>query len=191
MTQDDAASARSAGPAAGSGWAGAVPNLGARTVVGVFDNGEGLETAYRELSEIGYGPENISVIRQDRPAPPMGAGETKSGSAAATGATAGAVLGGVAGLAALAIPGVGPFLAAGPIATAIGAALTGGALGGLVGSFAGLGMPTEHAEQYEAAVRGGGTFISVKTSDPDAAKRVNDLLCRHGAEKVSEYQPAL
>jgi hypothetical protein len=191
MARDDAATARPADPTAGSGWAGAVPSLGARTVVGVFSDAAAVEQTYRDLSADGFRAEDISVVRQGDPAPQMGAGETKSATGAATGATAGAVLGGIAGLAALAIPGVGPFLAAGPIATALGAALTGGALGGLVGSFAGLGMPTEHARDYEAAVRGGGTFISVKTEDEAAGRRVEELLRRHGADKVSSYQPAL
>jgi len=191
MARDDAASVRTADPTAGSGLAGAVPSLGARTVVGVFGDHTAVEQAYRDLTGAGFQAEDVSVVRQGEPAPQMGAGETQSATGAATGATAGAVLGGIVGLAALAIPGIGPFLAAGPIATALGAALTGGALGGLVGSFAGLGIPTEHAQEYEAAVRRGGTFISVKTEDGAAAGRVEELLRQHGAEKVSSYQPAL
>lgn len=191
MTRDDAASVRTADPTAGSGWAGAVPDLGARTVVGVFDDTASLERAYRSLVDEGFRAEDISVVRQGEPAPPMSAGETKSGTGTATGATAGAVLGGVAGLVALAIPGVGPFLAVGPIATALGAVVTGGAVGGLVGSFVGLGVPKERAEEYEAAVRRGGTFISVKTDDAEAGARAAELLRRQGAGNVADYQPAL
>ena len=189
---DDPATVRTSDPAAGSGWGGAVPNLGARTVVGVFDDRASLSNAYRELLASGISSDDVSVLSQgDAAAPPMGAGETKAGTGTAVGAAAGAVLGGIAGLAALAIPGVGPLIAAGPIVAALSGATTGGAVGALAGSFAGLGVPSEHATQYEEAVRGGGTFISVKTADTDAAKRAAAVLEAHGAQRISNYQPAL
>jgi hypothetical protein len=189
---EDPASVQNPHPGAGSGWAGAVPDLGARTVVGVFNDRASLSNAYRELVASGIGTDDISVLSQgDAAAPPMGAGETKAATGTAVGAAAGAVLGGIAGLAALAIPGFGPLIAAGPIVAALSGATTGGAMGALAGSFAGLGVPSEHAVTYEAAVRGGGAFISVKTVDEDAAKRAADVLRSHGAERVSAYQPAL
>lgn len=191
MARDDAATVKSADPTAGSGWAGAVPSLQARTVVAVFRDTEALNRAYRELRESGFGDQDVSIVRQGETAPPMGADETRAGTGIAAGAGVGAVLGGIAGLAALAIPGFGPLIAAGPIAAALGGAATGGAIGALAGSFAGLGIPREHAEEYEAAVRAGGTFLSVKTPDVGAAERVAALLRRDGADQISTYQPAL
>lgn len=121
----------------------------------------------------------------------MGTGETRSGTGTVAGSSAGAVLGGLAGLMALAIPGIGPLVALGPLAAALSGAVAGGALGGLVGSFVGLGAPKEHAERYEAAVRSGNLFMSVKTPDPQAAERAEQILVERGAQQVSTYTPAL
>ena len=192
MARDDAASVTPTNVNQGSGWAGAVPDLGARTVVGVFNDTSAIQRAYDELRSLGATEADVSIVRQgEAPAPPMSADETKAGSGLAAGGAAGAVLGGLAGLAALAIPGFGPLLALGPIATILSGAAAGGAMGALAGSLAGLGMPDEHAKEYEAAVRSGGTFISVKTPDAKLAERVAELLRQHGAERVSSYQPAL
>ncbi len=179
-------------PTAGHGWAGAVPNLEARTVVGVFSREADLQAAYRALMAEGYDDASVSIVRQhDSPAPPMGAEATKAGAGAAAGAATGAVLGGLAGLAALAIPGIGPLLVAGPIASVLTGVVAGGALGGLAGSFAGLGMPTEHAERYAEAVRAGGTFVAVKTADDKAAERAMRLFKDHGATETTSYNPGL
>ena len=168
------------------------PNLGDRTVVGVFDDRAALSKAYGALIDAGVVSDDISVLTQgEAAAPPVGAGDTKAGTGTAVGAAAGAVLGGIAGLAALAIPGIGPLVAAGPIVAALSGATTGGAVGALAGSFAGLGVPTEHAQRYEEAVRAGGTFISVKTQDEQTAKRITSVLDAHGAQRISAYQPAL
>jgi len=195
MTSSDAVSVRATDQTKASGATGgpdAGPALNARTVVGVFSDAGVMDLALRELRDAGYSDDDVSVIRQgDAAAPPMSAGETKAGAGIATGATAGAVLGGIAGLAALAIPGIGPLIAAGPIVAALSGAATGGALGALAGSFAGLGMPSEHAQEYESAVRSGGVFVSIKTANDDGAHRATELLRRHGADKVSSYQPAL
>ncbi len=190
--REDAATVRTADAVAGSGWAGAVPNVGARTVVGVFSDRQALSRAYGKLVDAGFSSNDISVVSQgDAPAPPTSATNTKTGTGIAAGATAGAVLGGIAGLASLAIPGIGPLLAAGPIVAALGGAAAGGAVGALAGSFAGLGVPKEDAERYEAAIRRGDTFISVKTVDTAAAERAADVLERHGADQINRYQPAL
>jgi hypothetical protein len=188
----DPATVRTADPAAGSGWAGAKPNLGARTVIGVFSDRAALSNAYGALVEAGVRTDDISVVSQgDAAAPPTSAGDTQASAGTIAGATTGAVLGGIVGLAALAIPGIGPLVAAGPIVAALGGAATGGAVGALAGSFAGLGVPKEHAERYEAAVREGGTFVSVKTDGSDQAERISQLLRQHGADSLNSYQPAL
>src|SRR6266516_495687 len=101
----------------GKGPEGIVPDLGARTVVGVFDRFEQADAAAKDLRAAGYRETDISlVMQQPGSAPEIGAGATKADQGTATGATVGAILGGVAGLATLAIPGIGPLLAAGPIA---------------------------------------------------------------------------
>ena len=93
-------------------------------------------------------------------------------------------------MAALAIPGIGPFLAAG----AIGSALTGAATtftGALVGSFVGLGVPTEHGERYEAAVRAGAVVLTAQVPDADVAAEARGVLAQSGARETAVYQPTL
>src|SRR5262245_2545860 len=175
----------------GKGPQGIAPDLQARTVVGIFDRAEDAESALRDLRAAGFADADISLVMQPRgTAPERGAGETKAEQGTVTGASVGAVLGGVAGLAALAIPGIGPLLAAGPIAAALGA-LTGGALGGLVGSFSGLGIPTEHAKSYDAAVRAGGVVLAVRVPDRAVDERASRVLDQHGARERASYSEAL
>lgn len=192
MARNDPAKVKPVDETMGSGIAGAVAQISARTVVAVFRDLDALQRAHDELLRLGANEVDVSIVRQgDAPAPPMSAGDTKAGAGTAAGAAAGVVLGGLAGLAAVAIPGFGALIAAGPIVAALGGAATGGALGALAGSFAGLGMTNETAQEYEDAVRSGGTFLSVKTGDPEMAERVSDLLRRYGAQNVSSFQPAL
>jgi hypothetical protein len=175
----------------GAGPEGILPNLAARIVVGVFDQRQGAEAAVRALEQAGYPSESISLIMQQPGTPgEVAAGQTKADTGMATGVTAGAVLGGIAGLAALAIPGVGAILAAGPLAAALGA-MTGAALGGLVGAFTGLGIPKEEAIEFDQAVRAGGVVVSVKASDRDAEGRACDIMERNGARKCGGYNQAL
>lgn len=171
----------------GQGPQGIAPNLEARTVVGVFDDRGHAQAAASDLKSAGFRSDDISVVmRQQGAVPERGAGETKAEEGTVVGASVGAVLGGIAGLAALAIPGIGPILAAGPIAAALGA-LTGGALGGLIGSFSGLGIPTEHAKRYDAAVRDGGVVIAVRAENNSAAERASHILAQHGVREEASY----
>jgi hypothetical protein len=175
----------------GKGPQGIAPDMQARTVTGIFDRPEPIEALLADLRAAGYRDEDISVVMQQQGAvPELGAGDTKASEGTVAGASVGAVLGGIVGLAALAIPGVGPLLAAGPIAAALGA-LTGGALGGLVGSFSGLGIPTEHAQDYEAAVRSGGVVVALRVADRESEERASEILRRHGARQVAGYTQAL
>jgi hypothetical protein len=177
--------------APGKGPEGVLPDMQARTVVGVFDSFAPARAAVDALKASGASDADISVVmRQEGSAPELGAGETRADTGTVAGASVGVVLGGIAGLAALAIPGIGPILAAGPIAAAIGA-LTGGALGGLIGSFGGLGIPTEHAEAYDSAVRAGGVVVAVRVPDREAGERVSQVLEQHGARESSSYTQAL
>lgn len=165
-------------------------------VVGVFDHAEQADAAVRDLLEQGYSAEQVSVVRRPAGAPPgLDADQTASDEGMAAGAAIGGVLGGGAGLAlslsALAVPGIGPILAAGPLIATLAGAAVGGAAGGLLGSFLGLGIPEAEAREYEAAVRQGGVFLSVATGSAEEAERVQAQLAAHGARAVNSYNPSL
>ena len=89
------------------------------------------------------------------------------------------------GIGALAIPGVGPFIAAGPIMAALAGLGVGGAVGGLIGALVGMGMPEYEAKRYEGRVKGGGTLLSVHCDTSDQVKRAKDLLKASGAEDIA------
>lgn len=114
---------------------------------------------------------------------------TKAPEGAATGATAGAVLGGAlgwtAGIGALAIPGIGPFIAAGPILAALSGMAIGSAAGGLTGALVGMGIPEYEAKQYEGRLRQGHYLLSVHVDDWDEASRVRGIMSDEGGEDIS------
>jgi hypothetical protein len=114
---------------------------------------------------------------------------TKAPEGAAAGASTGAVLGGtlgwLAGIGALAIPGVGPLVAAGPIAAALSGAAVGGAVGGIAGTLIGLGIPEYEAKRYEGKVRAGACLISVHTENSQEAKRAKEIFEQAGAEDIA------
>jgi hypothetical protein len=114
---------------------------------------------------------------------------TKAPEGAATGASTGAVVGGVlgwlAGIGSLAIPGVGPLIAAGPIMAALAGAGAGGALGGVTGGLVGLGMPEYEAKRYQGRINEGGTLLSVHSDNSDWTKKAKDILERTGAQDIS------
>jgi hypothetical protein len=97
----------------------------------------------------------------------------------------GGALGWLAGIGALAIPGVGPFIAAGPIVGLLAGAGVGGTLGGLVGAMVGMGMPEYEAKRYEGRVKEGGILLSVHCDNSDWVKRRKDLLKQTGAEDIA------
>jgi len=104
---------------------------------------------------------------------------------AAGGLAVGGVLGWLAGIGALAIPGIGPFVAAGPIVAAIAGAGIGGTVGGIAGGLIGLGIPEYEAKRYEGLVKSGGFLISVHVDNDDYQKRAKNILERNGASDVS------
>ncbi len=114
---------------------------------------------------------------------------TKAPEGAATGVTAGGILGGalgwLVGVGSLAIPGVGPFIAAGPIMAALGGAAVGAATGGLAGAPIGLGMPEYEAKQYEAKIRSGNILISVHTEDANQRKAAKEIFERYLAHDIA------
>ena len=114
---------------------------------------------------------------------------TKAPEGAATGAGTGAVVGGtlgwLAGIGALAIPGVGPLIAAGPIVAALAGAGVGGTVGGLAGALVGMGIPEYEAKRYEGRVKEGGILLSVHCDSSDWTKKAKEILERTGADDVS------
>ena len=149
------------------------------------------ETIVSDLKNTGFSNNDISVLFPDKRGTRDFAHEqhTKAPEGAATGAGAGGLLGGalgwLAGIGALAIPGVGPLIAAGPIMAALGGAAVGAAVGGVSGALAGYGIPEYEAKRYEGKVRDGNFLISVHTDDSDQAKRAKELFERDGAEDIS------
>jgi hypothetical protein len=97
----------------------------------------------------------------------------------------GGTLGLLAGIGALAIPGVGPFIAAGPIMGALAGLGVGGAVGGLIGALVGMGIPEYEAKRYEGHIKEGGVLLSVHCDTPDQITRAKDLLKRTGAQDIS------
>jgi hypothetical protein len=143
------------------------------------------------LKEEGFSNNDISALFPDQSGTRDFAVEkgTKAPEGAAAGAGAGAIVGGtlgwLAGVGALAIPGVGPFVAAGPIAAALSAAAVGGAVGGIAGSLIGLGLPEYEAKRYEGKVKQGGILLSVHTDDSDDITRAKEIFEEAGAQDIS------
>ncbi|HLK18022.1 MAG TPA: hypothetical protein VKT81_03665 [Bryobacteraceae bacterium] len=116
--------------------------------------------------------------------------DTKAPEGATTGVASGAVIGGalgwLAGIGALAIPGLGPFIAAGPIMGLLAGAGAGGAVGGVAGALIGMGIPEYEAKRYEGRVKSGGILLSVHCDNSDWVKRAKQILEQTGAEEISE-----
>lgn len=144
-----------------------------------------------DLQAAGFSNNDISVLMPDKEGTRDFAHvhSTKAPEGAATGAGAGGVLGGalgwLAGIGSLAIPGVGPFIAAGPIMAALSGAAVGAALGGLTGALVGLGIPEFEAKRYEGKIKGGNVLVSVHSDNSDETKRAKEIFERNGAEDIS------
>jgi hypothetical protein len=149
------------------------------------------EQIANDLRKCGFSADDISVLFPDKGETRDFAHEqhTKAPEGAATGAGTGGLLGGglgwLVGIGSLAIPGVGPFIAAGPIMAALGGAAVGAAVGGLTGALVGMGMPEYEAKQYEGKIRGGNILISVHTDDGEQVSRVKEIFERYGAKDIS------
>lgn len=139
------------------------------------------ETIVARLKDAGFPSNDISVLFPDKGGTRDFAHEqnTKLPEGAATGGVAGmgtgAVLGWLAGIGSLAIPGVGPFIAAGPILAALGGAAVGGAAGGIIGGLIGMGIPEYEAKLYDGKVRSGNILISVHTENTDQLKAAKKI----------------
>jgi hypothetical protein len=162
-----------------------------RVVYGMFHDRPQLEHAVDQFLAAGFRSEDISVLLPENVGTKEFAHEkhTKLPEGAASGATAGGVLGGtlgaLAGIGALAIPGLGPFIAAGPIIGALAGVGAGGVVGGLVGALVGMGIPEYEAKRYEGLVKKGGILMSVHCDDSDWVTRAKELMKETGADNIS------
>jgi hypothetical protein len=165
-------------------------------VFGLFDSRTNLERAIDTLRTNGFRPSDISALLPDAMSTKQVAHEkhTKAPEGATIGATAGGVAGGtlglLLGLGAIAIPGIGPFIAAGPIMAALAGAGVGGAVGTLTGALIGLGVPEYEAKRYETFLNQGGSLLSVHADDGDWAKRAKTILDRCGAKGIDKTSEA-
>jgi len=158
---------------------------------GVYRDTTSLSGALQALRTAGFRGTDVSVLM------PENAGtkdfvhrkDTKAPEGATTGAASGAVVGGIvgwlAGIGALAIPGLGPFIAAGPIMGMLAGAGAAGVAGGVVGSLIGMGIPEYEAKRYEGRVKDGGILLSVHCDNSDWVKRAKKILEETGAEDIS------
>src|SRR5712664_1678955 len=160
-------------------------------VFGIYSSYGQVESAVDSLRAAGFRNTDISVLFPEN----VGSKDfahhkgTKAPEGATTGAGTGALIGGglgwLAGIGALAIPGLGPFIAAGPIMAALAGAGVGGAVGGLTGALIGMGIPEYEAKRYEGRVKDGGILLSVHSDSSNESKRAKEILQRTGAQDVS------
>ncbi|HYZ83544.1 MAG TPA: general stress protein [Bryobacteraceae bacterium] len=166
------------------------------SVYGIYRTRAEVERAVEALKAEGFRNTDISVLMQDNEGTKDFAAEkhTKAPEGTATGATSGAVLGGtlgwLAGIGALAIPGLGPFIAAGPIMGALAGVGAGGVLGGLIGALVGMGIPEYEAKRYEGRIKEGGILLSVHSDRSEWTKKAKEILERTGAEDISSSSEA-
>jgi len=143
------------------------------------------------LKDGGFSADDISVLFPDKDSTHEFSHEanTKAPEGAAVGAATGGILGGgiglLAGIGSLAIPGVGPLIAAGPLLAALSGAAAGATAGGIAGSLIGLGIPEYEAKRYENRLAEGNILISVFTETGEEADLAEDLLKQSGAEDIS------
>ena len=162
-----------------------------KSVLGIYATRSGVEQAVLGFKDAGFSNSDISVLLPEN----LGTKEiatnkaTKAPEGATAGGTTGAVIGGalgwLAGIGALAIPGIGPFIAAGPIMAALAGVGVGGAVGGFTGALVGLGIPEYEAKRYEGRIRKGGILLSVHCETSDEITRAKHIMEDTGAEDVS------
>jgi hypothetical protein len=160
-------------------------------VFGIYKSGESAERAVDSIIAAGFPSSDISVLLPDTRSTKAFAHEkdTKAPEGTTAGVTAGGAIGGtlgvLAGIGALAIPGVGPLIAAGPIMAGLAGLGIGGAVGGIVGALVGMGIPEYEAKRYEGQVKGGGTLLSVHCDTSEEISRAKDLLKSTGATDIA------
>ena len=167
-----------------------------KAVIGIVDSEVQAENLVQHLQQAGFSTGDISAIFPDKRGTKDFAHEhnTKAPEGAVVGATGGGVLGGtlglLAGIGALAIPGLGPFIAAGPLMAALSGAAAGAAVGGVTGALIGLGIPEIEAKMYEGKLRGGNILVAVHVDDSDEESRAKNAFKQQGAHDISSTSEA-
>ena len=165
-------------------------------VFGIYATAGTAESAVDHLLTLGFSNSDISVLLPDDESTRAFAHEknTKAPEGTATGVATGGVIGGtlglLAGIGALAIPGVGPLIAAGPIMGALAGLGVGGAAGGVIGALVGMGIPEYEAKRYEGAVKDGGTLLSVHCETSNEIDKAKEGLRATGARDISATSEA-
>jgi hypothetical protein len=160
-------------------------------VFGIYGSPRLAEEAVNKLIAAGFSNDDVSVLLPDEQSSKNFAHEknTKAPEGTTTGVTTGGVIGGalglLAGIGALAIPGAGPFIAAGPIMAALAGVGVGGTVGGLVGALVGLGIPEYEAKRYEGRIKDGGVLLSAHCDTSDEISRAKRILEQTGAQDIS------
>src|SRR5580700_3929381 len=160
-------------------------------VFGIYQNEKQAERTVDDLLAAGFSNDAISVLLPDNKGTKDFAHDksTKAPEGTTVGVTTGGVIGGtlglLAGIGALAIPGIGPFIAAGPIMGALAGLGVGGAVGGVIGALVGMGIPEYEAKRYEGRVKEGGVLLSVHCDTSNEISRAKDLLKETGAEDIA------
>jgi hypothetical protein len=160
-------------------------------VFGIYQDRAQVERAVDSLIAADFRPEDISVLLPDNVGTKDLAHEkhTKAPEGTTTGVLAGGAVGGtlgiLAGIGALAIPGFGPFIAAGPIMGALAGIGAGGVVGGIIGALVGMGIPEYEAKRYEGMIKEGRALLSVHCDNSDWVKRAKEVLERTGGMHIS------
>ena len=160
-------------------------------VFGIYHTRNQAEQSVDRLLASGYSNDDISVLLPDNEGSKDFAHNksTKAPEGTTAGVTTGGVIGGTLGLLAgigmLAIPGLGPFIAAGPIMSALAGLGVGGAVGGLIGALVGMGIPEYEAKRYEGRIKEGGVLLSVHCDTAGEITRAKELLKETGAQDIS------
>ena len=165
------------------------------TVAGVFNEPRDAEKALNELKDAGFTPDQVSVVAKDTRETKDMVERSDMAGAETSGATAGAFLGGITGgiagwligIGALAIPGIGPIVAAGALATTLGGAAVGALAGGLIGALVGAGIPEDDARSYETHVKEGRILITAQATNGQQAQEARDAFDRYGGSDVRAY----
>lgn len=158
---------------------------------GIFTSRMAAESCIDRLLAAGFRNQDVSVLAPETDTTRELATEknTKAPEGATTGATSGGIIGGtlglLAGIGAIAIPGVGPLIAAGPIMGALAGLGAGAAAGGIIGALVGMGIPEYEAKRYEGRVKSGGILVSVHCDNSEWVDRAKDVLKSSGAEDIS------
>src|SRR6201996_3463316 len=166
--------------------------MAGHSIFGIYTTRQGVEAAVQALRDADFRSSDISVLAPENLGDVRDMGTVKSSKApegatagGASGAVVGGVLGWIIGIGALAIPGIGPLLAAGPIMVALAGVGVGAALGGVAGALVGFGLPEYEAKRYETRLGKGGILLSVHADNAEWIARAKAILEKTGAEDVS------